>query len=189
MDALEEAKKLMDEIQDSKIQKVEEVVPEVNLKVEYGKMTKNPNPYGANKTNRDPREKKCWEYYLKTIAKGSPNGAESARKAGYSESSAREITSYPWFKKRLANLRRKEMVDKAEEVLNEILNLPNETEITLEGVPTGLKKIDVGIIGHKKDVAKFVAERLISDKYAQKQKVEQKLTHAVLIAELNDIFK
>lgn len=63
------------------------------------------------------------------------------------------------------------MVNKAEKVLEEILDLPNEIEImTADGMPTGLKKIDPSLINQKRDVAKFIAEKLIKD-YEKKPEV------------------
>lgn len=190
MEAVEEAKKLIEEIDSKKIQEVQVVKPEKNQKMsDLAKLNKTPNPYGANKTKRDPREIKCWNLYLKTVASGSPDAANSARKAGYAESCARNITQHPWFKKRLASLRRKDMIDKSEQVLEEILNLPNEIEIMVDGIPTGIKKIEPALINQKRTVAQFVVERLLSEKYAQKQKEEIKITQAVLIGKLNEIFK
>lgn len=167
------------------------VVKEKNQKMsEMAKKTKNPNPYGANRYFRDPREIKCWEYYLKTVRKGSPNAKACALKAGYSEQTACNITQHPWFQKRLSKLRRSEMVIKAEKVLEEILDMPNEIEImTADGTPTGLKKIDTSLINQKRDVAKFIAERLLSDKYAPKSKVdvEQKITMQAIVAEIKQV--
>jgi hypothetical protein len=163
MDAIQEIKEMLKE---------PVVVKEKNQKMsELAKRTKNPNPYGANKYFRDPREIKCWEYYLKTVQKGSPNARACALKAGYSEQTASNITQHPWFQKRLSKLRRSEMVNKAEKVLEEILDLPNEIEImTADGMPTGLKKIDPSLINQKRDVAKFIAEKLIKD-YEKKPEV------------------
>lgn len=156
MDAIQEIKEILNK---------PVVVKEKNQKMsELAKRTKNPNPYGANKYYRDPREIKCWEYYLKTVQKGSPNARACALKAGYSEQTANSITQHPWFQKRLSKLRRSEMINKAEKVLEEILDMPNEIEImTADGMPTGLKKLDTSLINQKRDVAKFIAEKLIKE--------------------------
>lgn len=107
-----------------------------------------PNPNGANGTTSDPREQVMWDFYIEN---GLNNAAESARKAGYSESSALTITTRDWFIERLARLRRKDMFSKAEKVLDKTLNYVTEND---KGeVKTDVLRIQV-------DVAKHVTEKL-----------------------------
>ena len=72
-----------------------------------------PNPNGANGTQSDPREETCWNIYIENLTKGKENASFAAKKAGYSDEHARNITLQGWFKERLSKLRRKEMLSKA----------------------------------------------------------------------------
>jgi len=85
-------------------------------------MTAIPNPNGANSTTSDPREQICWDFYLETLLGNKGNAYESAIKAGYSPSSAKNITMRDWFKARLRKLDRKEMLSKAEKNLHKVLD-------------------------------------------------------------------
>lgn len=87
-------------------------------------MTTNPN--GANGTTSDPREQAAWDFYVESITKGQVNAYESAIRAGYEESSAKNITLRGWFKERLEDLERKDMLSKAEKVLAKTLNYSTE---------------------------------------------------------------
>lgn len=79
------------------------------------------NPNGANNTTSDPREQVCWDFYVESITKGQVNAYQSAIKAGYSEDHSRNITMQGWFKERLGELERKEMLSLAEKVLMKTL--------------------------------------------------------------------
>lgn len=104
------------------------------------------NPNGANGTTSDPREQVCWDYYLETLQAGQTNAYQSAIKAGYSESSATTITTREWFKERLANLKRKSMLSKAERNLDKVLDYEVEND---KGIDKDLLRIQV-------DVSKFI---------------------------------
>jgi len=80
------------------------------------------NPNGANGNLSDPREQKCWDFYVKTIQENRANAYQSAIDAGYEESTAKTITTREWFKERLKNLKRKEMLSKAERNLDKMLD-------------------------------------------------------------------
>lgn len=80
------------------------------------------NPNGANGTTSDPREQVMWDIYVSKLAKGIENAYQSAIEAKYSEDHARNITLQGWFKERLAKLRRKEMLSKAERNLDKALD-------------------------------------------------------------------
>lgn len=86
------------------------------------------NINGANQYTSDPREQKCWDFYVESLIKGQPNAYESAIKAGYAEDSARNITLTGWFKERLARLKRKDMLSKAERNLDKVLDFDMITD-------------------------------------------------------------
>lgn len=83
--------------------------------------TKNTNPNGANSTQSDPREQLCWDNYIKSITENRENAYKAAIDAGYSESSAKNITMRDWFKERLGKLKRKDMLSDAEKLLHKTL--------------------------------------------------------------------
>jgi hypothetical protein len=113
------------------------------------------NPNGANQHTSDPREQIMWDFYVESITKGQPNAYESAIKAGYEESTAKQITVRRWFLERLEDLERKEMLSKAEKKLARTLTYNVEKE---DGeIKTELLRIQT-------DVAKFVASTVGKDK-------------------------
>jgi len=114
-------------------------------------MAELPNPNGANGSTSDPREKVMWDFYVESLINGGGNAYESAIKAGYEESSAKNITLRGWFKERVDGLRRKEMLSKAEKVLDKTLTY--ETEDAEGKVKTDLLRIQT-------DVAKHITETL-----------------------------
>lgn len=117
------------------------------------------NPNGANGTTSDPREQICWDFYVESIAKGQVNAYESAIKAGYEESSAKNITLRGWFKERLEELDRKEMLSDAEKVLRKTLRY--KTEYIDED---GEEAVKVDLLRVQADVAKTLATTLGKDK-------------------------
>lgn len=122
-----------------------------------------PNPNGANGTTSDPREQICWDNYVK---RGLENAQQSALDAGYSEDHSRNITLQGWFKERLAKLKRKDMLSKAEKVLEKTLNYSTEDE---EG------KVKVDLLRVQTDVAKTVVTTLGKDEgYSSRSEVTGK---------------
>lgn len=103
------------------------------------------NPNGANGSTSDPREQICWDFYVESITKGQVNAYESAVKAGYSEDHSRNITLQGWFKERLENLERQDMLSKAEKKLAKTLTYEVETE---DGIKTDLLRIQVDVSKH-----------------------------------------
>jgi phage terminase small subunit len=113
------------------------------------------NPNGANQHTPDIREQQCWDFYVESVIAGIPNAYESAIKAGYEESSAKNITLRGWFKERLENLERRDMLSKAEKKLAKTLTYKVENE---KGeVKTDLLRIQV-------DVSKHLTNTLGKDK-------------------------
>lgn len=129
------------------------------------------NPNGANQHTLDPRQKLCWDFYLESIAKGSPNAKQSAIKAGYNKTSAQTITVTSWFKARESKLKRKELVDKGEKVLKKTLDYKTEDN---EG------KVDTNLLRVQTDVAKYVTSTLGKNRgYSTKE--EEQSQNNVLI--------
>lgn len=134
----------------------------------------------ANQHTNDEREQKCWNFYVEGIVDGTQNGYESAIKAGYSEDHARNITMQGWFKERLAKLKRKDMLSKAEKVLDKTLTYEPVNE---EG------KIDTNLLRVQTDVAKHITNTLGKHE-GYTTKVETELTgdslNAVLVKFIDD---
>ena len=122
---------------------------------------KPPNPNGANQHTIDPRQLVMWEYYVKELAKGIDNAYAAAIKAGYEETSAKDVTLAGWFMEKKAQLKRKEMVSLAEKVLHESLELDSSKSIinSKDGVIT-IDKEDGEIRRIKVDVAKTLCTTL-----------------------------
>lgn len=112
-----------------------------------------PNPNGANQYQLDPRQKLCWELYIKPGTEYFGNAYQSAMKAGYEEGYAAQITTVDWF---LEKVRRLNLLGKAEKVLEETLVM-SDIELT-ESNPLGTRNPALTKI--KQDTAKFLAERL-----------------------------
>lgn len=117
-----------------------------------GKKKNNPN--GANQYKVDPRQALFLAYYLDPKSDTFSNAYQSAMRAGYEEAYAAQITAKmpEWLGEKV---RDDVMLDKAEKALNEMLEIDEDAE-------ANLKKI-------KQDTAKFVAERLNKNKWAQRQ--------------------
>lgn len=125
------------------------------------------NPFGANGSTSDPREQVCWDLYIESIAKGQQNAKKAAMKAGYSKDHAENITLQGWFKERLAKLKRKEMLSKAERNLDKILDLPLED------------KANVVL-----DASKFIAKTLGKDEgYSDRSELTGKDGESLLLTE------
>lgn len=124
------------------------------------------NPNGANGTTKDPREQTCWDLYVESIAQGRENAYQSAIEAGYEESSAKKITVTRWFTERKEKLRRRDILSKAERVLEKTLEMKVETD---EG------KIQPDLLRIQTDVAKFYAKTQGKDDgYSERTELTQK---------------
>lgn len=134
------------------------------------------NPNGANATVSDPREQVCWDFYVEGMATTGGNAYESAKKAGYAEDTARNITINVWFKERLRKLRQKEMLSDAEKILKKTLNYSTED---LEG------NVKVDLLRVQADVAKHVTKTLGKEDYSERS--ETKLSGEVSIVGINYI--
>lgn len=109
------------------------------------------NPHGANGVTSDPREQVCWDIYITKLLNGKENAYESAVEAGYSKDHAENITLQGWFKERKSKLKRKDILSKAEKVLEKTLGYSTEDD---EG------KVKVDLLRVQTDVAKHVTSTL-----------------------------
>lgn len=118
------------------------------------------NPYGSNQYVMDPRQKMCWDLYIDPKSETFGNAYQSALKVGYEESYARTITDTDWF---CEKVRRLQMVNKAEKVLDKTLTYPTEKK----------GKIDKDLLRIQVDVSKHITKTLGKDLgYSEKQEVE-----------------
>lgn len=109
------------------------------------------NPNGANQYQLDPRQNLCWKLYIDPKSETFGNGLQSAIKAGYEPEYAAQITVAKWF---IDRLRRLNMLNKAEKVLDDTLTYPAVNE---EG------KVDTQLLRVQTDVAKHITKTLGKD--------------------------
>lgn len=121
------------------------------------------NPNGANGSTSDPREQVMWDFYVESIAKGQANAYESAKKAGYEEATAKQITVRRWFLDRVEQLETKEMLSDAEKVLRKTLRYKTE-----EIDENGNEKVKVDLLRVQADVSKHITSTLGKSKYSTK---------------------
>lgn len=117
------------------------------------------NPNNANQYVMDPRQKLCWELYVNPKSETFGNATQSAIKAGYEASYADVITTRPWFE---GKVRRLGMLEKAEKVLDEMLEMPVEVQ-EVEGYGDEKELVvntSPALVKIKQDTAKFIAERV-----------------------------
>jgi len=119
----------------------------------------------ANQYTSDPREQKMWDIYVSNITKGIENAYQAAIEAGYSEDTAKNITLTGWYKERKDKLRRKEMLSKAEKVLDRTLTLEPVDE---KG------EIKVDLLRVQTDVAKHVTNTLGKEEYSTRSELTGK---------------
>ena len=130
------------------------------------------NPFGANRDIRDPREQVCWDFYIETIREGRPNAYAAAIKAGYEESTSKQVTVREWFIARKDRLKRKDMFSKAERNLDQVLDL----EVEEEG------RINPQLLKIKTDVSVTVAKTLGKNEgYSERQEITGKNGQAILL--------
>jgi hypothetical protein len=135
-----------------------------------------PNPNGANGTTSDPREQIMWDYYVDGIRQNKTNAYEAAIKAGYSKSHSENITLQGWFKEKLEDLERKDMLSKAEKKLAKTLTYEVETQ---EG------KIQTDLLRIQTDVAKHLTSTLGKNK-GYSTKIEQEHSGNIEVINLSE---
>lgn len=118
----------------------------------------------ANQHTSDEREQKMWNIYISKLVKGIDNAKASAIEAGYSESHADNITLQGWFKERKENLKRKDILSKAEKVIEKTLDYNTEEE----DEETGKVKINTSLLSIQSNVALTVAKSLGKKYYSDR---------------------
>lgn len=132
---------------------------------------KTTNPNGANQYQLDPRQKLCWDLYVNPRSETFGNAYQSAIKAGYKPKTAKCITVETWF---MEKTRRLNLLNKAEDVLEECLDMPTESYTS---DITGEKEAIItspALIKIKQDTAKFVAERIGKEFYSSRTELTDK---------------
>ena len=120
----------------------------------------------ANQYATDPRQRLCWGYYINPRSETFSNALRSALKAGYEDTYATQITSTEWFRDKV---RRLDMLQKAEKVLEETLDM--DVSITTIVNELEVIKIDPALAKIKQDTAKFIAERVGKEYYSTRSEV------------------
>lgn len=134
-------------------------------------------PYPSNGSTSDPREQITWDFYIEGIAKGIVNAKASAIKAGYSEEHSDNITLQGWFKGRLEELDRKEMLSDAEKVLRKTLRYKTD-----EIDENGNEKIKADVLRIQVDASKHITSTLGKDKgYSTREEVTGKNGGAIQV--------
>lgn len=80
----------------------------------------------ANQYQLDPRQKLAWDYYIDPRSDTFSNATKSAQKAGYTVGYSSHITTEKWW---LERVRRLSFVSRAEEVLEEMLNMSVKSRV------------------------------------------------------------
>lgn len=109
------------------------------------------NPNKANQYKVDPRQALFLQYYIDPKSETFSNAYQSAKKAGYEEEYAQNITGQmpTWLSE---SIRDRYLIDKAEQNLKEFLEQNEDIKV-------------------KADITKFVAERLNKKKYSARQEI------------------
>lgn len=142
-----------------------------------GQLYKQENPYKANQYNPDPRQQVCWDLYLKGWTIGHPNAKQAALDAGYSETTAANVTNLPWFREKHARLKRKDFLSKSERNIERILDI-DFTKLD----ELGKDSVDIDKLKIVADMSKFVASTIGKDEgYSSKSTVDNKYSGEVKI--------
>lgn len=129
-------------------------------------MAKN-NPNKVNQyTEPDPRQSLFLSYYLDPTSETFSNALQSALRAGYAQEYAESLTSLMpnWLSERLGD---NKMLEKAEKVLSETLDMDDTEAIVVDGEEVDRKR-NPALTKIKQDSAKFVAETVGKAKYSKR---------------------
>lgn len=111
--------------------------------------------------NNNPQKKLFWDLFLNPESETFGNASGSALKAGWTDSGAKVVTQQRWFK---SNLRRVEMKDTAEVVLQEMLALPKTRVRIIKGQE--VVEEDPALVKIKQDTAKYITSTLSKKHYS-----------------------
>lgn len=111
--------------------------------------------------NNNPQKKLFWDLFLNPESETFGNASASALNAGWTDSGAKCVTQQRWFK---SNLRRVEMKDTAEAVLQEMLTLPKTRIANIKGQEVVIE--DPALVKIKQDTAKYITSTLSKKHYS-----------------------
>lgn len=103
---------------------------------------------------QSPKQLLFWSYYVNKDLETFNNAYKSARVAGYTDESARNVTTKQWYKH--GETFYHQLLHKAEEVLMEDLNLDIWEDIVYKGRKTGERKVNTKIARIRSETSKFV---------------------------------
>jgi hypothetical protein len=132
-----------------------------------------------------PRQILFWSSYLQQDTQAFGNAYKSAKIAGYTEETAKNITRKDWFRdgKDIYS----ELLEKAEENMLHFLTMETKQEIIYQGNRTGIYQESPELIRIKSDISKFICMTLGRDTYNTKQ--NRVLNHIPQIPEHNTTLK
>lgn len=103
---------------------------------------------------QSPRQLLFWSYYVNKDLETFNNAYKSARVAGYTDESARNVTTKQWYKH--GETFYHQLLHKAEEVLMEDLKLDIWEDVVYKGRKTGDRRVNVKIARIRSETSKFV---------------------------------
>jgi hypothetical protein len=103
---------------------------------------------------QSPRQLLFWSYYVNKDLETFNNAYKSARVAGYTDESARNVTTKQWYKH--GETFYHQLLHKAEEVLMEDLNLDIWEDVLYKGRKTGNRRVNAKIARIRSETGKFV---------------------------------
>lgn len=121
-----------------------------------------------------PQQQEFLNNYCNPKSDTFGNALQSALKAGYAQNYAESITSFnpEWLQKGLGKYGNEKMLNKAEKVLEETLDIEVQNHVKVGDEV--VIKTDPALLKIKQDTAKFIAERLGKDKYSLRNELTGK---------------
>lgn len=117
------------------------------------------------------RRQLCWDLYMKSIRRGSPNAYKAALAAGYSNATSMNIGNLEWFKKKKEKIFRSKLMSNAERNIARVINMKySKMKILDDG--TEEEVIDKDLMKVVLDMSKLVVTTLGKDKgYSTKTEI------------------
>jgi len=112
-----------------------------------------------------PQRARFWASYINQDLDTFGNAYKSAIIAGYTDASAKNITTKGWYKNGV--IFRGELLSKAEDVLLECLNMEVMEEVINKGKSTGKYKVNNKLVLIRSETAKFVVSTLGKSEYGR----------------------
>lgn len=117
------------------------------------------------------RRQLCWDLYMKSIRRGSPNAYKAALAAGFSNATSLNIGNLAWFKQKKEKIFRSKLMSNAERNIARVINMKySKMKILDDG--TEEEVIDKDLMKVVLDMSKLVVTTLGKDKgYSTKTEV------------------